>query len=58
MPGKKKGGKKKGGKAKGGGDGGLPPPPDFSQNRQSALEALFSYRYCNEYIFYDNDVCF
>lgn len=46
MPGKKKKGGKKGGKGKGGGgDGGLPPPPDFSDSRQSALEALLTYRY-------------
>lgn len=45
MPGKKKKGGKKGGKGKGGGgDGGLPPPPDFSDSRQSALEALYTYR--------------
>ncbi len=34
------------GKAKegGGSAGGLPPPPDFSDNREGALEALLSFR--------------
>ena len=38
--------KKKGkGKAKGGGSAdGLPPPPQFSENREGAIEAMLNFR--------------
>lgn len=38
-------GKKKKGDKKDGGATALPPPPDFSINRQGALEAMLTYKY-------------
>lgn len=50
--GKKKKGKGKG-KVKGEGSAdGLPPPPDFPQNREGAMEAMLNFQYRNKFSCY------